>query len=158
MSLDSEPEIVYKEDCLNSSTSLSSSTCTTIESDKSETKMSIKTEIETQTCQSKTNSTLYILVVDDVVQCYVNSYDKAYRKVDFNICNQILSETDRAFFTEWYDHHTCVLKSYPKFSLTRYDRVEHVFQIIEVEEGSEEDEVEDEDIQCECESEKVKTN
>lgn len=114
--IDSEPEVLNKEDCVEQSTNKIDS-------------------VEKQTNTENKCQSVFVIFIDDELVSYSKTFEQAKKKAYFYASQEMLQETDRIFYTEWIDN-SLYLKSYPKFSVTRYDRLDLVIDIEELEEES----------------------
>lgn len=147
-----EPEILYLvasvEPSLNSSIcnstiynsticSSSSQTDSNSQTDKNQTDYKNQTDKnqekeQEQELELETNQPIYLIVVDDVPKSYVHNYERAKELSYKYVSHLFISETDRNYQSEWITDNTLVVRSYPKFSPTRYDRIDSIVQIYEV--------------------------
>jgi hypothetical protein len=78
------------------------------------------------------NKTIYLIVVDYVPKSYLYDYERAKELSYKYVSHLFLNETDRNYQSEWITDKTLVVRSYPKFSPTRYDRIDSIVEIYEV--------------------------
>jgi hypothetical protein len=140
--IDSEPELINLissvEPSLETSTCKSrncnSSNCDSSNCDSSNCDSSNCDSSNSTSSTSSSQSKIYLLVVDDNPRCYFRDLDKARETAYNSISKMFSTETDRAYMSEWVTETTLIVRSYPKFSPTRYDRIDSIAEIVEVDE------------------------